>query len=321
MRQSDLRTFDRMQTPADAVARWQHQAGSLQSVSESQNFVYRFQDPLGRVRYLRIGNAKHRTPNEVAAELDFIKYLGDNGLEVARPVASAAGNLVESIETPAGGYCAVVFEQAPGERVAWGTDAQNRKYLFERGVMLGQMHRLSEKYFVTGPRRWEWFEDELFTDPAKFLPESEVAVRREYEKLVQWMLKRPRKRENYGMIHGDFGTFNTLRLPDGRLSIFDFDDCSFHWFLYDVAVSLRSARKLPDKYRKAYARVLLEGYATERNLNGDGLEELSRFCQLSALYRFVGTIRHNLGEQEMSPQQKQILDQRRLVVVNPPDWH
>jgi Ser/Thr protein kinase RdoA (MazF antagonist) len=285
MHQESLRSFDRDNTPRRALAQWDAVAESLEPVRESANFVYRFRDTAGRLRYLRMGDHRHRTISEIEAELEFVNHLADQGALVARPVPSKAGALLETIGTDHGDIHAVVFEEAVGEVVKWGTDAQNRKYLFERGQSLGRLHRASQSFRPTRIRRAHWYEDDLFTNPTKYLPEHETVARGEYQDLIKWMLARPRTPDNYGMVHGDFGTFNTLRRPDGRLVAIDFDDCNYHWFLYDVAVSIRSARKLPDKYRKPYLKVLLEGYATEMPLNGEGAAEVARFSRLAALYR------------------------------------
>jgi Ser/Thr protein kinase RdoA (MazF antagonist) len=321
MRRDVLLSFDRLNTPPAALARWAAAPGSLESVGESENFVYRFRDPSHNERYLRLSHHTHRSVDAISAELDFVNYVADNGIAAARPVPSTSGNLIEVIPTEHGNVHAVAFEAVQGERIQWGRDAQNRKYLFERGKMLGRLHRISQAYQPPGPRRWDWYNDDLFTNPIKYLPPSEEAARREYEDLIHWLLKRPRTPDNYGMVHGDFGTLNTRRRADGTLAVFDFDDCSCHWFLYDVAVAMRSARKLPPKYLKPYVKVILQGYATEKSLNGDGLEEFARFCRLSALYRFISSIRSVPDMSQIDPASKQLLDERREVLANPPQWY
>lgn len=52
------------------------------------------------------------------------------------------------------------------------------------------------------------------------------------------------------MCHGDFGSFNMLRQPDGGVVAFDFDDCCFHFFTYDLAVAIRSGPKLPEVFER-----------------------------------------------------------------------
>src|SRR4051812_11923723 len=140
MRSDILRTFDRQTFPARMVALWDAHVDSLTPVAESENFVYRFDDPAGNQRYLRLTHQTHRTVNQITSELDFVRYLAEHDeLHVAQPVPSKSGNLIETIETPSGEIHAVAFEAVAGERIQWGTDAQNRKYLFDRGRMLGRL--------------------------------------------------------------------------------------------------------------------------------------------------------------------------------------
>jgi Ser/Thr protein kinase RdoA (MazF antagonist) len=319
MRHDVLRAFDRVHTPRQALARWDALPDSLAAADESQNFVYRFRDSAGAEMYLRLTHDSHRSAQLVGAELDFVNYLGENGADVAAPVRSRAGNLVETLSTPIGDFHAAVFRAVDGQPVKWGPDVENRKILFERGKTLGQIHRLSQSFRpAAGRQRFHWYHDDLFLNPWNHFPESEPAARREYQQLLLFLLARPRTPENYGMIHGDFGSNNTLR-QGGKAFAFDFDECCFHWFLFDVAVAILPARELPDKYRIPYLQVMLKGYASENTLSGDGPAEISMFCRLSALCRFLGLVRQ-LDPQNLSEAQRKELDERRRELSTPVAW-
>jgi Ser/Thr protein kinase RdoA (MazF antagonist) len=181
------------------------------------------------------------------------------------------------------------------------------------------MHKISQRWRARLPnRRHHWYEDDLFTEPARFLRVTDVIPRREYEELLQWLLQRKRSTENYGLCHGDFGTGN-LRHVNGDVLCFDFDDCSYHWFTYDLAVAMRGARRLPFKYRKAYLRVLMDGYETVKSLCGDTEKDVAQFIRLAALYRFVAVLR--MGEREGFDETLKVLFERRLdVLANPTAW-
>lgn len=320
MRPDVLRSFDRETTPRQALAHWDAVPGSLEPVRESENFVYRFRDAAGRGYYLRLAHESHRRRAMIEAELDFVTFLAGRGADVASAVPSRGGSLIETMDTPHGAVHAAAFNEVHGTLARWGTDAENRKILFERGAALGRLHRIAQSYRPPPgrPTRVHWWQDDLFASPQKYFPPSEQAARREYQDLAKWMLARPRLPENYGMVHGDFGTFNTLR-RDGTLVAYDFDDCCFHWYAYDIAVSLRSARKLPEHYRKSYTRVVLEGYATEKDLCDDGPETIDRFARLASLYRFVASLR-TFGRDNLEPEQQAVLDERRQVLASPPKY-
>jgi Ser/Thr protein kinase RdoA (MazF antagonist) len=320
MRYNVLYAFDRVHAPRKALAQWDAPgANSLVLVGDSQNFVYRFHDGRGVERYLRLTHESHRKLPFVQAELNFVDYLAQNGADVAAPVRSSAGNLVETVETPIGEVYATVFAAVAGEPVKWSTDEENRKILFERGSTLGRIHRLSEKYESPGPHRFHWYHDDLFLSPWNHFPESEPAARSEYRDLFLFLLSRPRLPGNYGMIHGDFGSHNTFRLPGGKAVAFDFDDCCYHWFLFDLAVAIQPAAQLPDSYRKPYLRVLLDGYASEKTLEGDGPAEVGMFCRLAALCRFTALVRQ-LDPKHQTDAQRKDLDDRRRALIEPVAW-
>jgi Ser/Thr protein kinase RdoA (MazF antagonist) len=320
MLHSVQRLFDRVQTPRDAAAHWPHDPRTLTPVEESQNFVYRFHEPDGGpLRYLRLTHETHRTRELIEAELDFVNHLAAAGADVAAPVRSREGNLVEVIESPMGQFYAAVFVAVHGQPVRWDTDAENRAILHERGKTLGKIHRLSQTFRAHPERRrFHWYEDSLFANPDQQIPPSELHARREHEAVFGWLRRREMNTDNYGLIHGDFGSHNTLR-ANGTAVAFDFDDCCYHWFLFDLAVAILPAAKLPDKYRKPYMRVLLEGYAGEKSLNGEGPAEVGMFCRLSALYRYV-TLLRQLDLENLSGAERAQLESRRAALMSPISW-
>ena len=45
----------------------------------------------------------------------------------------------------------------------------------------------------------------------------------------------------YGLVHADLHMGNFFVDHSGQMTVFDFDDCCFHWFGYDCAVSVVSS--------------------------------------------------------------------------------
>src|SRR5205823_9967256 len=135
------------------------------------------------------------------------------------------------------------------------------------GRWIGRLHHASQLFQPQGPMRFHWFEDPLFRDPEHFLPESEPRLREEFAALIKYINARPASRENYGLVHGDLGPHN-WRIQGDRVTAFDFDDCCYHWFAFDIAVAMVAARRLQAKYRRGYLASLLDGYAQEKDLGG-----------------------------------------------------
>ena len=85
---------DRPDIPA-LLARWPGDPRTIAHVRDGANAVYRFAAGSAH-RVLRLSDADHRSPEQLGAELDFVRFvasrdLTSRGLAVASPVASAAG--------------------------------------------------------------------------------------------------------------------------------------------------------------------------------------------------------------------------------------
>src|SRR5207247_6347410 len=100
---------------------------------------------------------------------------------------------------------------------------------------------------------------------------------------------------------------------------FDFDDCLYHWYIYDLAVTIRSAHSMPYADRKIYMRALLDGYGQEKELCGDGAEEVGQFCRLGALYRYV-TVLREYDRRRMTRPQRKVFNDRLDVLRAPLRW-
>lgn len=282
-----------------ALKLWRGAEGSLRLVSDSCNHVYSFKES-GRTRYLRLTSSLDRTKEQVEAELDFMAHLRAGGVHAVPPVPSRAGLLIEELVSAEGKVLACVFEEAEGERFGYDSAAPLSEEHFRlRGKTLGRLHSLSKEYTPSlRARRFAWDEDRLLLEAERFLPESERVVWRAYRELEERLHSYPKSKETFGLIHGDFGETN-YRYRQDRLNIFDFDDSSYHWFIYDLAVTI-----YPHGRRAEGLRLLdwlLEGYAENARL-GVTLEEITMFCRWRLLYMFLVYARkwgfENLSEQQ-----------------------
>ncbi|MFZ9683560.1 MAG: hypothetical protein ACO3DQ_10215 [Cephaloticoccus sp.] len=84
----------------DAVARRCGGTGQdLEFIRAMENFVYAFNRG-GSALILRLTHSTHRSRDEVVAELEFVDYLARHGVDVAHPVPSANGELIETFAVP-----------------------------------------------------------------------------------------------------------------------------------------------------------------------------------------------------------------------------
>ncbi len=215
-----------------------------------------------------------------------------------------------------GSVFACVFEEAAGERFKHDSAEPSKEHFKLRGRTLGQMHALSKVYSPSGGfRRFAWNEDKLLQEAAEFLPKSERVVWRAYKELNERLQGCPRTSENYGLIHGDFGETN-YRYRGDRLNIFDFDDCCYHWFAYDLAVAI-----YPHGWRKEGVPLLerlLEGYAETMRLDVT-LAQITTFCQWRLVYLFLVYARR-WGLENLTAQQAEWFARKRENIARGYTW-
>lgn len=299
-----------------AVELWSGQINSLERIGDSANYVFSFIES-GKKRYLRLTPSRERTQEQIKAELDFVIYLRQSGkVNAVLPMASANERFIEELNFASGSLFACVFEEAEGERFRYDSAQDNKKHFRLRGKTLGQIHGFSKKYVPSGDfRRFAWNEDKLLIEAENFLPKSERVVWKEFDALKERLQNYPKSTETFGLIHGDFGETN-YGCQDGQLNVFDFDDCCYHWFVYDLAVSV-----YPHGWRKEGLQLLdylLEGYAENISLNIKR-EEITLFCRWRMLYMFL-VYAKKWGFENLSPQQSEWFARKRENIARGYTW-
>lgn len=299
-----------------AIELWHGDAESLRYVGNSANHVYSFVKS-GQTRFLRLTSSRDRTKEQIEAELDFIAYLHRGGINAMPPILSAAERFIEELSSANGSLFACVFEEAKGERFRYDSTKINKEHFKLRGRTLGQIHRRSKDYVPSGGfRRFIWDEDKLLLEAENFLPKSESIIWREFYALKEQLRDCPKSNQTYGLIHGDFGETN-YRYQNEQLNIFDFDDCCYHWLVYDLAITI-----YPHGWRKEGLRLLdwlLEGYFEDMDLNMT-LTDVTMFCQWRLIYTFLVFARR-WGFENLSEQQYKWFTQKRENIARGYEWH
>lgn len=295
---------------------WGGVTGSLQHIAKSTNHIYSFSES-GKTRYLRLTSSCDRAMEQIEAELDFIAHLHRGGVSVMLPVPSTAGRFIEEIPFANNLLFGCVFEEAEGEGFRYDSAKFNKEHFILRGRTLGQIHVLSKAYVPSGRfRRFAWNEDKLLLEVDEYLPKSERVVWRAYSELRERLQDYPKSEQNYGLIHGDFGETN-YRYRDDQLNIFDFDDCCYHWFVYDLAITI-----YPHGWRKEGLQLLdwlLDGYHENMGLDVS-LTDVTMFCQWRLVYIFLVYAR-KWGYKNLSEQQAEWFAQKRENLARGYKWY
>ncbi|MBN1426651.1 phosphotransferase [Candidatus Fermentibacteria bacterium] len=247
-----------------------------------ESFIYEFSR--GPASYiLRIGHASRRNENLIHGEVDWINYLARGGVSVARAVESAHGNLVEPLDDGHGGqFLAAAFVKAQGKppwEMGWSPELYQTY-----GRLIGRMHRLTKDYLPPNPawKRPEWDNPEIQDIVANLPPGQERVVAR-YTEVLSHLGTLSKGRDDYGLIHFDAHGSNLLVDQEGRITLFDFDDCSYGWFMYDIAIVLFymiTNHPEPASVCGRFMPRFLEGYRTENRLDPRWLGEVPWFLKL-----------------------------------------
>ncbi|MBS4197201.1 phosphotransferase enzyme family protein [Lederbergia citri] len=208
----------------------------LTHIGGNVNKVYQYPAENGHPsRIVRLSNQNWRNEEEALAELHFMKYLFDNGVSVPKIFPSKAGKLVENVT---GGYHASMFAKAPG-RIPTEDDWDENMFI-NWGRIVGQMHLLTKSYVpIPNVKRRDWTE-EPWMDMMRHLPNDEPIARQRATEMLNWLETLPKDTKNYGLVHCDLHGHNIFVTRDGAITAFDFDDCCYHWFAYDIAIILYS---------------------------------------------------------------------------------
>ncbi|MCM3690078.1 phosphotransferase enzyme family protein [Neobacillus niacini] len=187
---------------------------------------------------LRITHSSHRSKDEILAELDWINYLHEQGVYCPAVFTSSKNQLIETLPGDDGSsFYACLFSKVPGNPVKIKSNEFNEQLFIAWGKAIGQMHSVTKDYM---PRkhvklRPSWEEEELL-DIENYVPKENEIIKNT-KLLIKELELLSRSKENFGLIHSDIHSGNFFY--DGEsVHIFDFDDCSYHWFASDIAIPL-----------------------------------------------------------------------------------
>lgn len=261
-----------------------------------QNLVYEYKT-VGTPMILRITFRLDRPPEQIMAEVHFINYLADHGVRVSRAVPSIHGNLVETLFAGDQCFVAVTFIKGRGMRVPdnnyrYRDGISIDEYFQNWGRVLGQMHALAQHYVPLDPpkRRPEWLTQRTPQSILEIVPECLPLVRTRLLALLEELAALPRTHDAYGLIHNDFNDGNfTVDYENGDITVFDFDDACYGWFMYDLACAWEGGvgRTMfqPDMgkrkaFMERYFDQVMQGYGMENCLSSEWLERLPLFLKV-----------------------------------------
>lgn len=258
---------------------------SLEKLGSFENYVFSAKRN-SEDCILRFTHSSHRTRQQVEAELAWLQFLQKKQAPVCGPFESPNGQLVEVISVEDTFFFVSLFEKAEGNAVKVDTPEFNEKLFFAWGEATGILHKLSRDYvekenIIKRPDLVEEFHVQF----APSIPEDE-AVQEKVEKVLTSIKKLPKDKERYRLIHSDIHSGNFF-FDGENITIFDFDDCSYHHIIGDIAIPIYYSvwfnNSITDKTKfinEIFFPAFMKGYLKENPIDLKLLDDIPLFLKL-----------------------------------------
>jgi Ser/Thr protein kinase RdoA (MazF antagonist) len=256
---------------------------------------------------LRVHRRGNNSDAAVQSELVWMGALREAGIAAPAVVPTSNGNLFVHVGEASDSRQCDLLEWLPGNlfndlgRVEKGMRIEFCDRFKRLGALAARVHNQSENWQKpAGFERRSWDEGGLlgespvmgrFWEHTAITPSQNREIMKARLVLGEFLKKFGKTPENYGLIHADFLPENIL-VHDGELSLIDFDDCGFGWFLFEMATSLFPQINQPffDDLVAAYT----EGYRSEREMSDADLEAFPAFLMIRG-FTYLGWL-HTRGD-------------------------
>jgi Ser/Thr protein kinase RdoA (MazF antagonist) len=215
----------------------------VKSINYEYNATMKVSAKDGSTYALRINTNSPRTPENLRAEIAFVRFLVEDGrVKVPHPIENREGNFYTSILHEASGrmFHCVLYSWILGEEL---DDEPTDEQLSALGVAMATMHVAAQGFELPEGSSLPTFDDPLWWTEDFLLSEKSV-LDAEAKDLISRALSAIKSgvAKFYAngtpiLIHADMHGGNVLWYEDS-LSVIDFDDCGFGFPLQDLATAL-----------------------------------------------------------------------------------
>ncbi|MFC5650676.1 phosphotransferase enzyme family protein [Paenibacillus solisilvae] len=304
----------------EACHRYGLMTDELSFIGGFQNFIYAFQRNQSAY-ILRFTPISLRTTAMVEAELEWLLYLSDNGVAVSKPIPSAHGRLVEVVQGADSFFNVVSFDKAPGQKSTY-PDCLHDIRLFENcGRITGRMHKLARDFHPLH-KRHDWTYNDYLLNRTSFIPASQAAVHDSCNRLMDDLKNLSHNADSYGLIHGDINVGN-FTVNDGAITMFDFDECQYSWFVEDIAIQLYymvyvyGDDSIPERMLQCqrFMEPFMKGYLLESHISDSEWRQIPLFLRLREIIVYTGMHR-SFDMSKLDQWTTDFLTQSRIRIEN-----
>lgn len=225
------------------LSRYPIEIKSVVSINYEYNATMKVETTSGELFVLRINTNSPRTPENLKAEIAFVRFLAEDGrVRVPHPIENREGNFYTSILHDFSGkmFHCVLYSWIAGEELE---DEPTEEQLRALGAAMALMHLVAQDFELPHGSALPTFDDALWWTEDHLLGEKSVLTL-EAKDLISGALstiKTGVDKFYLGvkpiLIHADMHGGNVLWNAN-NLSVIDFDDCGFGLPLQDLATAL-----------------------------------------------------------------------------------
>jgi Ser/Thr protein kinase RdoA (MazF antagonist) len=285
----DARFLDRLETSLrGALPRWGLSPRTdLRLLTISENATFRAHDPAsGRDLVFRVHRPGYHTKAEIASELAWVEALGREGVVATlTAIPQTSGEVIADLDDGGTVRHAVAFGLLSGKEPAEGDDLP--AWFRELGAINARLHAHAKAWQKPdGFVRKVWDFDAMLGKTRLWgdwraglgLDTEGRQVLEQTAALLRDLLEAYGKGEDrFGLVHADMRVANLL-VDGDTLSVIDFDDCGFSWYLYDFAAAISFTEHEP--YIPALQKAWIEGYRTVAPLSDEECAIIPVFIML-----------------------------------------
>jgi Ser/Thr protein kinase RdoA (MazF antagonist) len=271
-----------------------HPDASVELLNVSENATFLVSDPEAGPSVLRVHRLGYHTEEEIASELAWMDALrAEAGVRTPRVLSAADGHRVVTVKENTGRdrHC-VRFEFLPGIEPAGDGqgELEGRRHFEELGEITARMHQHARTWarpdWFT---RFHWDYGAAFGDQARWGrwqdgvgvgPGERGQLARLDEALRTRLAAFGQGPERYGLVHADTRLANLL-VHAGSVSVIDFDDCGFSWYLYDLGTAVSFFEHSPEV--PGLVDSWLTGYRRAGRLSAEDEAEIWTFIMFRRL--------------------------------------
>ena len=195
--------------------------GPLKLLRRGQNLVFVAQ--IGNTKkIIRVTDSKHRSKTALLEEIRLLNNLGHHLQFICKPQKGPQNKWIETVDLNNETKYITFFEQAKGQY----PDLNCRNDVAIIAKCLAQLHHETSIH----PQRYS---RRLADESPYFQIEPDSQYSGSFD-VLDWWENLKKENRSYGLIHGDFNASN-MKLYNGQVKLFDFDDCCYHWYDYEIA--------------------------------------------------------------------------------------